>query len=461
MNTFRLDFPDIATALFILSAGLVAVVISMFRLRTKDYSILNFGLFCTVYGFRWLIEIPSIRSIPDFPFTNPYLSTLLTYLMVIPFALFFINIFGRGIYDSILWTFRSSVIYLIAAVIYDLFIAKSFSVGINPFVVLVWGLILLINIFFIKRQAQIEVLVVRIVLLICVAGIFNDNLVNLKLLPWSILITNPGILILCIGLGFVAVHHFFANERKLLSIEQEIEIARQIQNSNIPTNIQPPCGIAVAARYVPMSTVAGDFYDIMIKENVGMGVLIADVCGHGVGAALIGSMLKIAFASQSDHLDDPARVLTEINRILQGKIENSFVTAGYFFIHSRNRKLTYCLAGHPPQILQRKPAKEFISLINGGTILGPFPDAVYENTELDIAKEDRLVLYTDGIIETTNSAGTLFGDERLLTFFEEHFAEAAEETSDKFLSHLSGWSGKSNAASYDDDLTLLIIDITA
>lgn len=75
MNTFRLDFPDIAIALFILSVGLVAVAISLFRLRTRDYSILNFGLFCTIYGFRWLIETPSIQSLPGFPFTNLYFNT--------------------------------------------------------------------------------------------------------------------------------------------------------------------------------------------------------------------------------------------------------------------------------------------------------------------------------------------------------------------------------------------------
>jgi phosphoserine phosphatase RsbU/P len=460
MNTLSRDFPDIATALFIFSAGLVAIAISLFRLKTKDFSILNFGLFCTIYGFRWLIETPSIQLMPGFPFTNPYFNTLLTYLMVIPFALFFMNIFGRGVYSSIIWTFRSSVVYLICAVIYDLFFARSISLGINPFVVLIWGLVLLINIFFIKRQAQIEVLVMRIVLLFCVAGITNDNLVNLRILPWTILITNPCILILCIGLGFVAVHHFFANEKKLISIQQEIEIARQIQNSNIPTNLQPPAGISIAARYVPMSTVAGDFYDIMIKENTGTGILIADVCGHGIGAALIGSMLKIAFASQSDHLEDPARVLTEINRILQGKIENSFVTAAYFFIHSGNRKLTYSLAGHPPQLLLKKSANEIISLTNGGTILGPFPDPEYENTELDISKDDRLVLFTDGIIETTNSAGTLFGDKLLESFFNEHSNNSAEQTSDQFLKYLSGWSGKLNT-SFDDDLTLLIIDITS
>jgi serine phosphatase RsbU (regulator of sigma subunit) len=462
MNSFRIDFPDIAIALFISSVGLVAVVISLFRLRNKDFSILNFGLFCTLYGFRWLIETPSIQSISGFTSINPYFFTLLTYLTVIPFAAFFVNIFGRGIFNSLLWVFRSYIIYLIIAIIYDLFSTPSVSSkGINPIFVIIWCVVLLINIFFTKRESHIELLIMRIVLLICVVAVINDNLVNLHLLPWAILITNPCILVLCIGLGFVAIHHFFSNERKLLAIEQEIEIARQIQNSNIPSDIHPPCGIAIAARYVPMSTVAGDFYDILIKKNEGTGILIADVCGHGIGASLIGSMLKIAFASQSDNLADPARVLTEINRILQGKIENSFVTAGYFFIHSGNRKLSYSLAGHPPQVLLRKANKEVISLLNGGTILGPFPDAVYENAELEIGKDDRLILYTDGILETKNSAGIYFEDERMISFFKEHSGQSAEQTSDQFLNYLSTWTGKSKTISYDDDLTLIIIDITA
>jgi serine phosphatase RsbU (regulator of sigma subunit) len=460
MNTLSLDVLNIVNSLFISSVGLAAIVLSLFRLRTRDFSILNFGLFCFIYGFRGLIQTPSIQSIAGFPFTNPYFITLLTYLDVIPFTAFFINIFGRGVYDSLIWVFRSYIIYFIAAVIYDLFFAQSLpSNGINPFLVVIWCLVLVFNIFFTKKQSQIELLVMRIVLLICVAGVIHDNLINLHLLPWQIHITDPCFLILCAGLGFVAGHHFLSTEKKLLAIEQEVEIARQIQNSNIPTDFRPPIGIEIAARYVPMSMVAGDFYDILTRENEGIGILIADVCGHGVGAALIGSMLKIAFASQTEHLADPAKVLTEINRILQGKIENSFVTAGYFFIHNGNRKISYSIAGHPPALLWRRTTKELIKLSANGTILGPFPDAVYENAEFDITKGDRLVLYTDGIIEAKNSAGSFFGDELFETFIVEHSFDSAEQTSELFLKHLSRWSGKSVTTSYDDDLTLLVIDV--
>ncbi len=461
MNTLSNDFWDIVIATFFSSVGLVAILISLFRLKNRDFSILNFGLFCTIYGFRWLIQTPTILMLAGFPITNPYFSTLLTYIMVIPFTLFFINIFGRGVYNSLIWAFRFYLIYLAAAIIYDLFFAKSLPNGINPILVVIWCLVMIFNIFFSKKHEQLELRIMRSVLLICMVGIIHDNLVNLRLIPWGFHITDPCFLILCIGLGFVAVHHFFSTEKKLLAIEQEIEIARQIQSSNIPTDFHPPCGIEIAARYVPMSMVAGDFYDILVCENGGIGILIADVCGHGVGAALIGSMMKIAFASQIANLADPAKVLTEINRILQGKIENSFVTAGYFFLHEGNRKITYSLAGHPPALLFRRSKKELFRLSASGIILGPFPDAVYENEEFEIEKDDRLVLYTDGIIEAKNSSGLFFGDEQLETFIAEHSSDSCEQTSELFLKHLSSWSDKSDTTSFDDDLTFLIIDVNS
>ena len=84
-----------------------------------------------------------------------------------------------------------------------------------------------------------------------------------------------------------------------------------------------------------------------------MGILVADVSGHGVPASLISAMVKIAFVSQLPHASDPARVLTGINQILCGKLENDFVTAGYFFIDTKKLSVTYAGAGHPPLLLWR------------------------------------------------------------------------------------------------------------
>jgi serine phosphatase RsbU (regulator of sigma subunit) len=129
------------------------------------------------------------------------------------------------------------------------------------------------------------------------------------------------------------------------------------------------------------------------------------------------------------------------------------------FIDIANLRLSYASAGHPPSFLWRESKKEMYRFQLGGTILGPFPNPVYENEVLDISKDDRLVLHTDGIVETMNKNGELFGDVRMKAFIEAHTADSAERTSDQFIEHLLKWSGKSRDSSFEDDLTLIIIDI--
>ena len=92
----------------------------------------------------------------------------------------------------------------------------------------------------------------------------------------------------------------------------------------------------------------------------------------------------------------------------------------------------------------------------GGTILGPFPNAIYENTALDIAKDDRLVLYTDGITEISNKTGELFGGDRLEALIKACSSYSADRAADLFIEHLSKWSDRSRGTSLDDDLTFWI-----
>jgi len=462
MTTLETDFGSIAAGLFLSSVGLILIVISLFRLRSKDFSLLNFGLFCFLNGIRWLVEIPIMKSLVGFPFTFPYFHGLLTYVLVIPISALLVNIFGRGLYDSMLWVFRSTIVYAVAALAYDLLRPEPLSdVSINSIVIVLWCIVWIVNVLFVRKPKHSELHVLRIVFLTTLAYTAIDNLFNIRALPWGVNFEHTIFLVLCFGLGYVAVHHFFSNERKLLGIQQEIEIARRIQHSNLPVNLRSPSGIEIAARYVPKSTVAGDFYDIQIVEKTGVGILIADVSGHGIGAALIGSMLKVAFASQVECLSNPARVLTEINRILQGKIEESFVTACSLFIDIVNGRVLYANAGHPPPFLWKNSKKEVSRFPFGGTILGPFPELVYENVTLDLAKDDRLILYTDGIIETRSRTGEFFGDDRLEEFVKGHSSDSADCMADRFIEHLTLWSGRSQERAFDDDLTLVVVDVVA
>jgi sigma-B regulation protein RsbU (phosphoserine phosphatase) len=196
--------------------------------------------------------------------------------------------------------------------------------------------------------------------------------------------------------------------QQLLAIQKELETARQIQLSILPSQIPKIDGLDIAARYVPMTSVAGDFYDFIVVDEKHIGILVADVSGHGMPAALIASMLKIALSAQVAHAADPAQVLLGLNQALCGKFQHHYVTAAYLFVDMQKRTLTYAGAGHPPLLLGW--------LIHGvraveenGLFLGRFPFATYSSVELPLQSGDRGLLYTDGISETTNPAGIEFG----------------------------------------------------
>src|SRR3984957_15138818 len=197
--------------------------------------------------------------------------------------------------------------------------------------------------------------------------------------------------------------------QQLLTIQKELETARQIQLSILPSVIPKIEGLDIAARYIPMTSVAGDFYDFIIVDKKHIGILVADVSGHGMPAALIASMLKIALSSQVAHAADPAQVRAGLNQALCGKFQHHYVTAAYLFVDMQKRTLTYAGAGHPPMLLRDGSSKAVRNVVENGLFLGRFPSATYSSLELPLNAGDRVLLYTDGIPETTNPAGVEFG----------------------------------------------------
>jgi sigma-B regulation protein RsbU (phosphoserine phosphatase) len=115
--------------------------------------------------------------------------------------------------------------------------------------------------------------------------------------------------------------------KQLVAINIELEMARQIQLSILPRSTPKLQGLDIVASYIPMTSVAGDFYDFIIVDEKHVGILVADVSGHGLPSALIASMLQVALTAQAAHASDPARVLSGLNQALCGKFEHNFVTA--------------------------------------------------------------------------------------------------------------------------------------
>ncbi len=249
--------------------------------------------------------------------------------------------------------------------------------------------------------------------------------------------------------------------RQLAEIREELEMARLIQLSILPREIPNLANLDIAARYIPMSSVAGDFYDFLVVDERRIGILVADVSGHGMPAALIASMLKIALAAQSAHACEPARVLSGLNQALYGKFQGHYVTAAYALIDTEKRILRYAGAGHPPLFLWERSSGKARRVLENGLYLGFFPNATYSEVETPFEQGDRLVIYTDGISEMKGASEEEFGYERLHLFLEEHPTHSAADFVESLIGKLSQWSGRASGQDPDDDVTLLAIHFQA
>lgn len=246
--------------------------------------------------------------------------------------------------------------------------------------------------------------------------------------------------------------------RQLLELNNELEMAREIQLSILPHEIPKIRGLEIAARYVPMSSVAGDFYDFIIVDEKHVGILVADVSGHGLPAALIASMLKVALAAEALHAFDPGRVLGGLNQSLCGKFKHHFVTAAYVFVDMEKNSMSYAGAGHPPLLVWRTATGNVSEVLQNGLLLGLFPDASYSVVEVPVEPGDKAILYTDGILETRSPSKEEFGLDLFKRFLGSNHNLTADRFVDLLLQELANWSEHPKGNGREDDITLLAID---
>jgi serine phosphatase RsbU (regulator of sigma subunit) len=211
-------------------------------------------------------------------------------------------------------------------------------------------------------------------------------------------------------------------------------------------------GLRIAASYVPMSEVAGDFYDFLVVDDHRIGVLIADVSGHGVPAALVASMVKVAIAAQAEHADDPARVMTGLNSVLTGKLQGQFVTAAYLYLDLEKGTGSYSAAGHPPLLHYSAVDQAIHDVVENGLILGFVPFAAYQAKALPIGKGDRLLLYTDGVLEAARR-GEEFGEARVKDVLAKPLT--AEQLCASISQQVREWS----QGVAGDDITIVAVNV--
>ena len=253
--------------------------------------------------------------------------------------------------------------------------------------------------------------------------------------------------------------------KKLLTIEKELDVARKIQMSTIPDGVPKISDIDIAAKYVPMQSMGGDFYSFHDIDDEGVAVFLSDVSGHGIPAALVTSMIKIVFLMLKDIAHKPSEFLQNMNSIFLGNTESLFFTALHFYIDIKKSKLYLGRAGHEPLLLHRRSENKIYEYAPGGRLIGYFENNQIKTEEISLIAGDRIIAYTDGITEAcqknndmdTQNDRIMFGDAAFKNFILENGDLSSNEFISQLLDTIRNWTGESE--SFDDDVTIVVVDV--
>lgn len=464
LATFRGDVVDIILGTVFLSIGATAIAIAAIRWRRGVRILVLWGIWSGLYGMQTLLQTHAIlTALPQAlrPVTT-YVSTAVMYLLLVSalfawrelclgkirllmdaeifaglvIALLGIGTFVRGgpndqwmVYNNLLAVFA---LFTLVIVVLVPKLASSFLVMPNH-----------------------RVLAAGTVIFALEAVYTNlSNVLRYRSLP---LVNHLGFAVVLFSLGYVALEMVFTNERRLLSIETELETARQIQSSILPASVPEVENLRVAASYLPMAAVAGDFYQFVRLDNHHLGILVADVSGHGVPAALISSMIKVAMQSVNGFGYDPARVLGGLNRILSTELRGQLTSAAYLWMDTANRTARYSAAGHPALLCWKDASGELRRVESNGLLFGVRHDCEYPVCDLKVEPGDRFLIYTDGLVEPENAGGEAFGDLQLEQVVRKNRSLPAPELLQQLLSALRKWQPA--GMSQHDDITLIVVDV--
>jgi sigma-B regulation protein RsbU (phosphoserine phosphatase) len=246
-------------------------------------------------------------------------------------------------------------------------------------------------------------------------------------------------------------------------LDQEMKIAAEVQARLFPRELPPSVRLDLAPGVCwPARTVSGDYFDYLLVPPGLLGLVVADVCGKGVSAALMMANLQANLRSQVQARHDlclegkhsVSGVVKQLNQMIAASSpEASYVTLFYAEFDERSALLHYTNAGHNPPLLLRNGGSEFERLECGGTVVGLFRDAGYDEGVVQLRSGDLLLAYTDGLIEARDPQGEEFGEERVAAAVLQHTSEPAEAIKQHLLAAVSQWA---QGVEREDDLTLLV-----
>ena len=251
------------------------------------------------------------------------------------------------------------------------------------------------------------------------------------------------------------------NELKLRDeqIQKQLDMASVIQRSILPSRLDDWNELKFAVRYRAMEKIGGDFYDVFQMKDNKIGILMADVSGHGIPAALVTAMAKISFGNAGAMYGSPKRIFQEVNRNIIDHMKTQDYMTCFMVSIDDNYNIIYSNASHQKAILLHSDKNEIEYLDTNGLFLGALEEArdTYEEKTTKLEYGDRLILYTDGIPEAQNRGKEEYSHERFERAILEHKEEELESFIDSLLMDVRDHIGDMGAI---DDISILVVELT-
>jgi serine phosphatase RsbU (regulator of sigma subunit) len=238
-------------------------------------------------------------------------------------------------------------------------------------------------------------------------------------------------------------------------IEDQLKVAREVQSGLLPGAPPDLPGYDIAAVALPTGAIGGDYYDYVPLDRERLGLVVADVSGKGIPAALIMATFRAALRTEMRrHAEVPA-VAAQLNRVvMESRDASRFVTAVCGVLDQASGRFTYVNCGHNPPLLLRASGRAE-TLLRGGPALGIFSDGGFEAGSVSLDRGDSLLLFTDGVVEPADGRDVEFGVERLEGAVRAAAGRPAAEALRSVIDATRAFSGRDE---YDDDFTLVVVN---
>jgi sigma-B regulation protein RsbU (phosphoserine phosphatase) len=458
VNTAPTELAEAIIGSLFVAIGLVAGAAGLSARPRRQLTAVWFALFCLLYGVRLWANSDLIQALTPWPRRRfDYIDVFVNYTILIPAGIFIETLIGPGWQQLIRRTWQLTCVCAIVAIVNDLARGQpGASGGLNAVVVVVTLLIPAAHVVWRARRGRWSIEIRAVAAAGALVGVLAiyETLTKRGVFGPAFEAEPFAMLLFSAALGWFVLRRAREQAYGFVALSRELEVARDIQRSLLPQRMPDVPGLRIVGTYLPMSAVAGDFYDVAMRPDGRVVVIVADVSGHGVPAALVASMVKVAFAAESERYDRPADILGGINRTLTGTFDRAYITACCASIDRAGETIVYAAAGHPAALL-RRPDGRIEQLDERGIVLTLFPGATYADAEVPFHAGDRLLLFTDGLIEAARGdSDAFFGDAELARVLAA--VPDSEDVSQAVLRAHRDWIGEGTPLS--DDVTLVAVE---